>query len=65
MTQATSALPGHGAGQLGTRPGPAAPGGLVARSLFALTKPRIIELLLITTLPTMLLAKRGRALGRG
>jgi protoheme IX farnesyltransferase len=33
--------------------------GLVARSLFALTKPRIIELLLVTTLPTMLLAKRG------
>jgi len=32
---------------------------LVARSLFALTKPRIIELLLITTLPTMLLAQRG------
>jgi protoheme IX farnesyltransferase len=32
---------------------------LVARSLFALTKPRIIELLLVTTLPTMLLAKRG------
>jgi protoheme IX farnesyltransferase len=31
----------------------------VARSLFALTKPRIIELLLVTTLPTMLLAKRG------
>ncbi|MGO8959675.1 MAG: heme o synthase [Streptosporangiaceae bacterium] len=33
--------------------------GLVARSLFLLTKPRIIELLLVTTLPTMLLAKRG------
>ncbi len=32
---------------------------LVARSLFALTKPRIIELLLVTTIPTMLLAKRG------
>jgi len=27
--------------------------------LFALTKPRIIELLLVTTLPTMLLARRG------
>jgi heme o synthase len=32
---------------------------LVARSLLALTKPRIIELLLVTTLPTMLLAERG------
>jgi len=31
----------------------------VARSLFALTKPRIIELLLVTTVPTMLLADRG------
>jgi protoheme IX farnesyltransferase len=35
------------------------PVGLVASSLFALTKPRIIELLLVTTLPTMLLAQRG------
>ena len=33
--------------------------GLIARSLFLLTKPRIIELLLVTTLPTMLLARRG------
>jgi protoheme IX farnesyltransferase len=33
--------------------------GQLARSLFLLTKPRIIELLLVTTLPTMLLAKRG------
>ena len=32
---------------------------LIATSLFALTKPRIIELLLVTTLPTMLLAQRG------
>jgi protoheme IX farnesyltransferase len=31
----------------------------VARSLVALTKPRIIELLLVTTVPTMLLAQRG------
>ena len=35
------------------------PARLVARSLFALTKPRIIELLLVTTLPTMMLAQRG------
>jgi heme o synthase len=33
--------------------------GVVARSLVALTKPRIIELLLVTTIPTMLLAQRG------
>ena len=32
---------------------------VIARSLFLLTKPRIIELLLVTTLPTMLLADRG------
>jgi protoheme IX farnesyltransferase len=33
--------------------------GALARGLVALTKPRIIELLLVTTVPTMLLAKRG------
>ena len=32
---------------------------LIARGLFLLTKPRIIELLLVTTVPTMLLAQRG------
>ena len=32
---------------------------VVARALFLLTKPRIIELLLVTTLPTMFLADRG------
>jgi protoheme IX farnesyltransferase len=32
---------------------------VIARSLFLLTKPRIIELLLVTTLPTMFLAKLG------
>jgi protoheme IX farnesyltransferase len=31
----------------------------MASSLLALTKPRIIELLLVTTIPTMLLADRG------
>jgi protoheme IX farnesyltransferase len=44
-----------------------APGGLTPRrsprvigsALVALTKPRIIELLLVTTVPTMLLAQRG------
>jgi len=35
------------------------PVSLIARSLFLLTKPRIIELLLVTTLPVMLLARRG------
>jgi heme o synthase len=35
------------------------PTRLIVSSLFALTKPRIIELLLVTTLPTMLLAERG------
>ncbi len=59
MTQATSALPGHGSAQLGVPVGGRRPARLVARSLFLLTKPRIIELLLVTTVPTMLLAKRG------
>ena len=60
MTQATGTI----------EPGLAGPGEsllpdgrrsvrLIARSLFLLTKPRIIELLLVTTLPTMLLARRG------
>jgi heme o synthase len=31
----------------------------IARALVALTKPRIIELLLVTTVPAMLLAQRG------
>jgi protoheme IX farnesyltransferase len=44
-------------------PGPAGRGrrrpGVVLRGLVALTKPRIIELLLVTTVPVMLLAQRG------
>jgi protoheme IX farnesyltransferase len=48
-------LGGSGPGQLAGR----RPARLVARSLFLLTKPRIIELLLVTTLPTMMLADRG------
>ncbi|PZS05463.1 MAG: protoheme IX farnesyltransferase [Pseudonocardiales bacterium] len=45
--------------------GPLAPQGLqrspgsVVKAYLALTKPRIIELLLVTTVPTMLLAARG------
>jgi protoheme IX farnesyltransferase len=50
VTPATGALPIM-AGRRSAR--------VVARSLFALTKPRIIELLLVTTIPTMLLAQRG------
>ena len=59
MTQATSALPGHGHAQLGVPTGGRRPVRLIARSLFLLTKPRIIELLLVTTVPTMMLAQRG------
>ncbi|HTB55352.1 MAG TPA: heme o synthase, partial [Trebonia sp.] len=33
--------------------------GTIVQALVALTKPRIIELLLVTTVPTMLLAQRG------
>ena len=55
-----SALPAPG----GSIPEAAAAAGrrsvkAVASALFALTKPRIIELLLVTTIPTMLLADRG------
>jgi heme o synthase len=52
------ALPGDSRGEVPQRPG-RRPARVVARSLFQLTKPRIIELLLVTTLPTMLLADRG------
>src|SRR5579884_3976787 len=34
-------------------------GGVRIRSYVALTKPRIVELLLVTTLPTMVVARRG------
>jgi len=47
---------------LGNREAPPSgrrPAGVVLRGLVALTKPRIIELLLVTTVPTMLLAQRG------
>jgi protoheme IX farnesyltransferase len=48
--------------QAGRSPGPPAARRApkaVAGALIALTKPRIIELLLVTTVPTMLLAARG------
>jgi len=56
----TSALPAPG----GSLPEAAVTAGrrsvkAMASALFALTKPRIIELLLVTTIPTMLLAERG------
>ncbi len=58
MTQATDALSGHEAG-----PALGAPGRrsarLLAKSLLALTKPRIVVELLVTTVPAMLLARRG------
>jgi heme o synthase len=74
VTQATGALTGHGSPVVASTvigdtsaadSGPDAVGGgrrpvrVVARALFLLTKPRIIELLLVTTLPTMFLARRG------
>jgi heme o synthase len=64
VTQAASALPDTVAGQTAPAGSDSPPSGrrtpgLIARSLLALTKPRIIELLLVTTLPTMLLARRG------
>jgi protoheme IX farnesyltransferase len=56
LTPRSPALPGPTTGQ----PIAAPRSGLaIARALFALTKPRIIELLLVTTVPTMLLAQRG------
>jgi heme o synthase len=60
VTEAISAL-GTGAASAST--GAAPPGRrpvlVVVKSLVQLTKPRIIELLLVTTLPTMLLARHG------
>jgi heme o synthase len=53
VTQAAEAV------EAGAVPAERRPAALVARGLFALTKPRIIELLLVTTLPTMMLADRG------
>jgi len=64
VTQAASALPDTVASRAAPAGSDSPPLGrrtpkLIARSLLALTKPRIIELLLVTTLPTMLLARRG------
>jgi heme o synthase len=59
VTQATGALPGPETGQAHQPAAGRRSARGVARCLVALTKPRIIELLLVTTLPTMLLARRG------
>jgi len=60
VTQVTGAIePGLAEPAYRRSPGGRRPARLIARSLFLLTKPRIIELLLVTTLPTMLLADRG------
>ena len=61
MTSA-AAVSADTAGTLGHGPAPSGgrrPAGVVLRALVALTKPRIIELLLVTTVPAMLLAQRG------
>jgi len=57
VTPALSTAAGPGPG-----PGPGLPHRspkVIGGALIALTKPRIIELLLVTTVPTMLLAQRG------
>jgi heme o synthase len=59
VTQATGTLPGHETGKAYQPSARRRSARGAARSLLALTKPRIIELLLVTTLPTMLLARRG------
>jgi heme o synthase len=59
VTQATGALPGQGTGSAYAPPGGRRSPRVMAKSLLALTKPRIIVELLITTVPTMLLARRG------
>jgi heme o synthase len=57
MTPATTTLPPQAGSAL--PPGGRRRPGAIAKALFELTKPRIIELLLVTTIPTMLLAHRG------
>jgi protoheme IX farnesyltransferase len=58
VTQATDALSGHETGPALGVPGRRSP-RLLAKSLLALTKPRIVVELLVTTVPAMLLARRG------
>jgi protoheme IX farnesyltransferase len=58
VTQVTGALPGHDSGPVYAPPGRRS-ARLVAQSLLTMTKPRIIVELLVTTVPAMLLARRG------
>ena len=58
MTSSPLVLAAHAARAPG-QPPPRRTPKAVAGALVALTKPRIIELLLVTTVPTMLLAQRG------
>jgi heme o synthase len=58
VTQVTGALPGHETGPALAPPGRRS-ARLVAQSLLTMTKPRIIVELLVTTVPAMLLARRG------
>jgi len=67
VTSLPSALPAAGhlgppqaaTGEPGPGPRQARQPRAIVKALVALTKPRIIELLLVTTVPTMLLAQRG------
>jgi len=59
VTQAAESLPATGSAPVRAEPSDRRSLRLILTSLVALTKPRIIELLLITTVPTMLLAQRG------
>ena len=60
MTSTAAVSPGTlGHGTAGRPDGGRRQPGVVVRALVALTKPRIIELLLVTTVPAMLLAQRG------
>jgi protoheme IX farnesyltransferase len=59
VTDAAGTLPGQGTGQAYAPRGGRRSVRLMARGLLALTKPRIIVELLVTTVPTMLLARRG------
>jgi heme o synthase len=60
LTHVTDALgPGIAEPEAEVEPTVGRSPAVIARALFLLTKPRIIELLLVTTLPTMLLAERG------
>ncbi len=58
-TLAENSKPGASGGRAGNNLGDSAQRFARLRGFVALTKPRIIELLLVETVPTMVLAKRG------